>query len=136
MSLLAPWEIFAMSLVMKNGLKVTPDVKTGKMEIALIRDGKEICVTDIALSEASSAAALLLGAAANVADQTPAPPQNTLPVISIAPTGYSFGPSHITGCDNVVFFFGSSALGIAIHRDHMEAMGQQLIALGAKGAAQ
>jgi hypothetical protein len=103
------------------------------MEIALIRDGKDICVTDIELSEASSAAAILLGAAATASDQMP--PQNSLPVISIVPTGLAFGPSHIPNCDNLVLFFGFSALGIAIPRENMAAIGQQLIALGTMGTA-
>src|SRR4051812_38245880 len=105
----------------KNGLRATADSKTGKMEIALIRDGKDICVTDIELSEASSAAAILLGTAATASDQMP-PPQTTIPIISIAPTGYNFGQSHIPDCDNLILYFGSSALGIAIPRDQMAAI--------------
>jgi hypothetical protein len=121
-------------MVVNNGLKATANVQSGKMEIALIRDGKEICVTDIELSEVCSAAATLLGTAAAACDQMP--PQNIIPTMSIAPTGYNFGPSHIPGCDNLIFYFGPSALGIAIHRDHMAAIGQQLIALGAQGTRQ
>ncbi|MCC8976418.1 hypothetical protein [Bradyrhizobium brasilense] len=118
----------------KNGLKATADANTGKMEIALIRDGKEICVTDIELSETCAAAGLLLGAAATASDQLP--PQGAIPIISVAPTGYNFGRNHISGSDDLILYFGASALGIAIPRDHMAAIGQRLIALSAGGQPQ
>ncbi|MGY4260107.1 hypothetical protein ACVI1L_007175 [Bradyrhizobium sp. USDA 4516] len=123
-----------MPQAVKNGLKATADIKTGKMEIALIRDDKEICVTDIDLSEVCAAAATLLATATQACEQMP--PQNIIPTMSIAPTGYNFGQSHIPGCDNLIFYFGPSALGIAIHRSQMAAIGQRLIALSAGGQRQ
>jgi hypothetical protein len=121
---------------MMDGI-VCNSLPNGRLEVVLVKDGKQYRSNEFEPKNAGLIAATVLnGAKLAVQRQGKSTPASTETVAGwevTIPSRVGLGPSNVPGHDCLIVRFGEADLGFSIVRSELRKLGEAMIALSAKG---
>ena len=120
---------------MTDGI-VCNSLPNGRLEVVLVKDGKQYKSNEFEPKNASLIAATVLnGAKLAVQSQGKPTPANSGAVAGwevTIPSRVGLGPSNVPGHDCLIVRFGEADLGFSVVRSELQKLGEAIIALSTK----
>jgi hypothetical protein len=119
-----------------TGYHVNPNPKADKIELLLLESVDHVSRLVLEPKDVSVIAGQLLGAAAQVFEQSGKPPPNRtkddkISAKAVRCSGWNIGPGNQPGQVSLIFHFGETTLAIQMPQEHAQLLSQRLITAAA-----
>ena len=129
-------QLRAKGAIMGDALKAIARVEEGAVELAIVRDGKELASIQISAQVAADCAVLILRAAQVAFEKSGKPPPRvrdyTATPVTITPNSIRMAPATTLDGAGLLMYFGETVLGVTIPPMFLPSLGQELFALSAR----